>query len=502
MNKRPALLIAVAAALGTTLVVACSSPRTIGGGAGFSGGDSGGGRTGAFKIGLVGNFSGALSWVGAAVKGGARYAADVLNENGGIGGRKIETIECDVQLSSSTAANCLTKLVSVDKADMLMLDTPMGLDVLGPEKTAALGVPVFVTISGAIDAAATPNMYSVGGAGTEAIEPGGDVDVLVDYLVDNRRLVKPAIVASEDPISDVAVGEFTKRFEAKRARVVSTERFFLGDVDMTPQVRAAQNAGADTVLCIGLGADCARVVQAMDRIGFRAQIAGTSALYMRAFRELTKELSNDAVFTLPHGKTNDIDPAFLQWLFDYLRRYGFKTFVIGGSTSPDYPGLELPAFQAVDAYAKAAAVAGSTDSAEVMTALQRPEGYKTVGETKTWTPTAHNATTTPPTEPWITRFVNGHIMWDWDPRGVPALEQARYEWEQVMFTGTYETDVDFLFKATDVWLSELTKYQAELVAAEGQAKYDQRVADTKTVRDLAEGMKSEGRQTKMPKLGG
>lgn len=494
-------MIIAALCAGALVIGACSSPKTIGGGSFGGAGSGGGASTGPFRIGLVGNFSGALSYVGQAIKGGVQYAGDVLDESGGILGRKVESIECDTQFSNTTAANCITKLVSVDDVDMLVLDTPQGLDVLGNEAIAALGVPVFVTISGDIDAAATPNVFSVGGSGTDAIQPGGDVDVLVEFLTADRGLRRPAIIASEDPISDVAVQEYTKRFDAAGARVVSTERFFLGDVDMTTQVRAAQGAGANTVLCIGLGADCARVRIAMDRTGFDAQFAGTVALYMRAFRELAKDSSNDAVFTTPHGRTNDIDPAFLQWLFDYLRRYGFKTFVIGGSVSPDYPGLELPAFQAVDIYAKAAKVAGSTEADKVLAALVRPEGYKSVGETHTWTSTQHNATIDPPNEPWITRFVNGHIMWDWDKRAIPALEQARYSWEEQMFQGTYESDVDFLLEATTVWLAELNAHQAELVAAEGQAKFDQRVAETEQVRKTAETLQSEGRASRMPSLG-
>lgn len=496
---RTAKLIVTAVTTVVLVLGACSAPKTIGGGGSFGGG-GGGSTSGPFRVGLVGNFSGALSYVGQAIKGGVRYAGDVLNDSGGVSGRKIESVECDSQFSNTTAANCITKLVSVDNVDMLVLDTPQGLDVLGNEAISKLGIPVFVTISGDIDAAATPNVFSVGGSGSDALQPGGDVDVLVDFLTHQRGLRKPAIVASEDPISDAALQEYTKHFQSAGAAVVSTERFFLGDVDMTTQVRSAQKAGADVVLCIGLGADCARARLAMDRIGYNAQFAGTVALYMRAFRELAKDSSNDAVFTTPHGRTNDIDPAFLQWLFDYLRRYGFKTFVIGGSVSPDYPGLELPAFQAVDIYAKAAKVAGSTDADKVLAALVRPEGYKSVGETHTWTPSQHNATIDPPREPWVTRFVDGHIMWDWDKRSIPALEQARYNWEEQMFSGSYDSDVDFLLKATTVWLAELDAHKADLVAAEGQAKYDQRVAETEQVRKTAESLQSEGRATRMPNL--
>lgn len=458
-----------------------------------------GSRGGDIKIGVVGNFSGPISYVGNAMLGGAQHAADVLNENEpqGVNGRKIELVKCDVQFSASTAVNCLTKMVSVDGVEMILVDTPLGLDTMGPEKTKALGVPVFMPALAEpnMDGNAMPNVFSMGRPITEST----DLQVLSEHLVREGK-TRVAIIGGDDEFFTEVGDEFVEQLAARGVTPTTRERFTFGDVDVTAQVQAAAKTNPQTIVCLGLGADCARVALAMERAGVNAPIAGMSTLYMRAFRELAKNASNDAVFTLPHSKTNDVDPAFLQWLFDFFRRYGFKTFSIGGSVAPDYPGLELPAYQAVDVFGKAVRVVGSTATEDVITAMHRSEGYESVGVTRVWPAGSPYPTVDPETEPWITRFVNGHISWDLDPRAVPALEDARIAWEEQMFTGSYETDVDFILAAAQTFRNELEARKDALVAAEGQAKYDERIAELDQAIDLAEQALAEGNERKLPEL--
>ncbi len=498
---RQALLpVAVAVAVVVT-VAACSPPSGISeASGGFGSSDSGASTSGAIKIGVVANLSGPLSYIGLATEAGAQHAADVLNESGGIDGREVELVKCDTQFSTSTEVNCLTKLTSVDGVEMILLDVPNGINALGPEKTKALGVPVFLPLvcGPDLDPQEEPNVFCMGGPITDST----DLEVIADYLVNDAGKDRIAVIASDDEFFTAAATEFRQELAAQGEETVTNEKFTFGDVDMSAQVRAAQRANADTVMCLGLGADCARVAKAMDDAGFDAQLAGTSTLYMRAFRELAKEASNDAVFTLPHSKSNDVDPAFIQWLFDFLVRYGFKTFVIGGSTSPDYPGIEFPTYRAVDTYAKAVKLAGTTDTQAVIQALERPEGFESIGITSTWSPATRFATVDPETEPWVTRFTNGHISWDLDKRSVPALEETRIAWEERIFGSgkNFDTDVDFIIEAATVFREELEKRKDALVTAEGQAEYDARIAQLDQALQIAEEIRSGGDSREMPEL--
>ncbi|MCE7885626.1 MAG: hypothetical protein DYH08_17505, partial [Actinobacteria bacterium ATB1] len=63
------------------------------------------------RIGIVGAFSGDLSYVGNAVRDGVLYAVDVRNAKGGLFGGDVEVVKCDGEFRPSTEKTCLTKLV-------------------------------------------------------------------------------------------------------------------------------------------------------------------------------------------------------------------------------------------------------------------------------------------------------------------------------------------------------------------------------------------------------
>ena len=341
-------------------------------------------------------------------------------------------------------------------------------------------------------------MFSLGATGTDPAAPEGDIAVLSKFLVQDKGYRRFAVIQMDVGPFATATKVFQQLIGQYGGQVVTVQKFQIGDVDMSSQVRAAQNANAQVVVCLGLGADCARVAQAMARSGYKAQLAGTATFYMRAFRELAKGATNDAVFTVP--RSENVDPAFLQWLFEYFRRYGVKTFLINGSKSPDYPGLELPAYCAVDIYAKAARVARSTEAAKVIKALERSRGYRCVATQRTWSPADHAATVDPPAEPWVTRFKNGHLMWDWDPRGVPALEDARYAVEEDALTAGYKTDADAVIGIAGAYLSEIEKRQAEIVPRIGQEEYDKQVTQLKQAIAAAKSLKKSGKARKLPEI--
>lgn len=494
----------LAAALLLT-VAACSSPNSV---EEVFGDESGsvdaaeGEKDGPYVIGVAANFSGPLSYVGQAIGNGVTHATDVLNEGTpeGVNGREIEVKKCDTQFSTSTTINCITKLASQDEVDLIVADTPEGVTALGPEKVKALGVPVMLPalVPPGLDFSQYPNVVAMGSPITDST----DLEVMADFLATKQGKSRVGILAGNDEFFSAAGNRFADAMAAAGKPTVAREAFTFGDVDLSVQVRNLQKQNVDTIMCLGIGADCARAAQAMDRLGVDAQLAGTSALYMRAFRELAKNSSNDAVFTLPHSKTNDVSPAFVQWLFDYFRRYGFKTFQIGGSVAPDYPGLELPAYQAVEVIAKAAREAGSTATDKVLAALHRAEGFQSVGVTFVWPADSVYPTRDPVTEPWITRFRDGHISWDLDPRAVPALEDARIEWESKMFGRQFETDAEFIVAAVETFKAALEARKPALIAAEGQAKWDERIGQLDTALTVARQITDSGSETKLPSLGG
>lgn len=437
---------------------------------------------GIMRIGVVGAFSGDLSYVGNAVEGGVRYAVDERNDAGGSGGRDVEIVTCDGQFQPSTERNCLTKLVSEDHVDAIVLDDPQ-LPALDSRFVANLDVPVMLPVIAppTMDPTTLPNAF--------AYPPRSDSpDVLAAWLAQKYPGAPVGIIAADDSITDIALADVKVALEKAGLHVAATERFSAGDADLTPQTRALQSAGATVMVPLALGADAAHAVQAADRIGYHPQVAGTETLYMSAYRELAGPLSNDTVLTLPHGADQTgVSIEFLQWLFDYFRRYGVRVLQVNGSFSPDYPGLELLSYEMTDAVLEAADDADTTEPDAVVRELQRPSGYAGVGRRIKVDPSTNEFTVTPEFETWIARFKNGHVLFDWDPRSAPALEEARYAVEEWFLADgkVPELNVQTVVDLAQKWVDELTARKDAAVAQMGQARYDDLLTRSQQGLELA-----------------
>lgn len=437
---------------------------------------------GVLRVGVVGAFSGDLSYVGQAVEGGVRYAVDVRNEGGGFGGHDVEVVTCDGKFQPSTERDCLTKLVSEDHVDAIVLDDPQ-LPALDAKFVRGLAVPVMLPVipPPTMDATTLPNAF--------AYPPRSDSpDVLAAWLAQKYPGAQVGIVAADDSITDVTLSTVAVALDKAGLHVATTQRYSAGDADLTPQVRSLQSAGAAVMVPVALGADAAHAVQAADRIGYHPQVAGLETLYMSAYREIAGPLSNDTVLTLPHGADQvGVSVELLQWVFDYFRRYGVRMLQVNGSFSPDYPGLELLSYELTDAVLEAAHDADSTEPEAVVRELQRPSGFSGVGRRLEADPATNEFAVTPAFQTWIARFENGHVLYDWDPRSAPALEHARYAVEEWFLAGgkVPELNMQTVVDLAQRWIDELTARQADAVAQMGQARYDDLLARSQQGLELA-----------------
>ncbi|MCC7075701.1 MAG: ABC transporter substrate-binding protein [Acidimicrobiia bacterium] len=437
---------------------------------------------GAVRIGIVGAFSGDLSYVGNAVRDGVLYAVDVRNAKGGVFGKDVEVVMCDGEFRPSTEKTCLSKLVDRDHVDAIVLDSPV-LGGLSPRFLADLGVPVFLPIALPVDldAMVAPNVFGFKPPAQSSVE------VLAEHLVNVRGDRAIGILASDDLIAETAVGEFKAALVARGVEPVAIENFATGQVDVSAQIQALQRSGAQVMVVLGLGADAARAVQAADSIGWHPQVAGVETLYMRSYRELGQELTNGTLLTLPHtGDADQVDPEFLRWLFGYFRDCGVRAVKVGANAAPDYPGLELPAFELTTIWLDVVRDLDSTDPRLVIPELERTQtGFKPVARGIKWDVDDHLATTEPAAETWVARFQDGHVLYDPDPRSIPALEEARVEIEKSLFAdGAPTPSAAVLPELADDWYQAVTSRKDAIVAQAGPERYaaiEKVSADAKTL---------------------
>jgi branched-chain amino acid transport system substrate-binding protein len=78
---------------------------------------------------------------------------------------------------------------------------------------------------------------------------------------------------------------------------VATEKFNLGDVDMTSQLLKAKNAGAEVILTYAIGPELAQIANGMAKLGWKKPMIGSWTLSMASFIDTAGKNGNGA--TMP-----------------------------------------------------------------------------------------------------------------------------------------------------------------------------------------------------------
>lgn len=199
---------------------------------------------------------------------------DDVNAHGGLLGRPVELVYYDDQSNPSNVPGIYTKLITVDKVDLL----------LGPYATnmAAAAVPVIMqhnmtTVSIlAVDVNRHFNypryfdMIPIGPEGTKAFFRG-----YFDLAAAQRP--KPqtvAILAADAEFSKTSADGARENAVADGFKIVYDQSYPPSTTDFAPMVRALQAANADVVFVAAYPPDTVGIVRAAQEIGLKPKMFG------------------------------------------------------------------------------------------------------------------------------------------------------------------------------------------------------------------------------------
>jgi len=167
----------------------------------------------------------------------------MVNEQGGINGRKIRYIQEDDQYDPAKTVPLVKKMVEEDKVFAFLggLGTPNGVAVLD-----------YVTKAG------VPHIAPSSGSGwSEPIQPGyhawqlnykTEADILVKYGTDTQNLKKFAIFYQNDDFGKEGYNEAKARLQKSGAELVAEVPYNTSDTDYSAHALKMQQSGAEAVL--------------------------------------------------------------------------------------------------------------------------------------------------------------------------------------------------------------------------------------------------------------
>lgn len=228
---------------------------------------------GTVKIGVLAPITGPLSPYGIAMKRGMEVAVDLINADGGFGGRRVEYTLLDDQTDPKTAATQARRLLLSDRVDLLM----------GTTSSAA----TLATIPQA-EAAKKPFIYVAEGEDKTCTKKGGTRPLIfgngetpeqkmskyVPYML--KHLGKQVYFIGSDYVFPHFVNQITEKLvKDNGGTVVGTNYAPLGTTDFSSYIARIKSAKPDVIFVDVVGSDGVALVKQLTQFGLNgAKITG------------------------------------------------------------------------------------------------------------------------------------------------------------------------------------------------------------------------------------
>ncbi|MHB1093464.1 ABC transporter substrate-binding protein [Thiobacillus sp.] len=320
------------------------------------------------KIALTGPFSGGSAPMGVSMRDGANLAIDEINRAGGIqvGARKmkIEVVERDDEGKNERGALIAQELSSMGDLSGVIGTVNTGVVLAGDKYFQEKGITKIIT-----PAAGSASMTQWSKLGVKDLsifrfsaDDGIQSAMVVEDAI-NRKFTKVAIlhdstnygVSGRDDLLDQI------KKQGNKLQVVATEKFNIGDKDMTAQLLKAKFAGAQSILIWGIGPELAAVSNGMAKLRMKQPLIGGWTLSMSNYIDNAGKNGNGTL--MPQTFIEDpITPKARSFINSYHKTYGVSRIPSPMSAAQGY--------DAVYVFAAAVKQAQSTDTHKIKDALE------------------------------------------------------------------------------------------------------------------------------------
>ena len=320
------------------------------------------------KIAITGPFTGGSAPMGASMRDGAKLAIAEINAAGGVqvGSKKMkfEVIERDDEAKNERGTLIAQELASMNDLSGVIGSVNTGVVLAGDKHLQEKGITKIITPAAG---SASMTQWSKAGVKTLSIfrfaaHDGIQAAMVVEEAI-NRKLTKVAILhdstnygvsGREDLLSQI-------KKQGSRLEVVATEKFNIGDKDMTAQLLRAKPAGAQGVLIWGIGPELAAVANGLAKAGMKVPLIGGWTLSMSNFIDNAGKNGNGTL--MPQTFIEEaITPKARSFIDGYHKAYKVSRIPSPVSAAQGYDAVYL--------FAAAVKQAQSTDTKKIKEALE------------------------------------------------------------------------------------------------------------------------------------
>lgn len=327
------------------------------------------------KVGLSGPFTGGSASMGVSMRDGAKLAADEINKAGGVLGRPLQLIERDEEAKNELGVQVSQELINKEQVAATLGYINTGVALASQRFYQEAEIPVInnvatgTLISKQFILPDYKNNYVFRTAANDIIQSG----MIANEAIKVQGFKKPAILADSTNYGQLGRADLEKALAAMEVKPVATDKFNIGDTDMTAQVLRAKEAGADVILTYGIGPELAQIANAMAKLGWKVPMIGSWTLSMASFIDTSGANGDGAMMpqTFIQMPTTPKRKAFIE---AYQKAYGVDRMPSPVSAAQGYDSVYL--------LAAAMKQAGSIEGRKVRAALEdlkeKVEGVVTI----------------------------------------------------------------------------------------------------------------------------
>ena len=195
-----------------------------------------------------------------------------------------------------------------------------------------------------------------------AAADGIQAEMVVEEAI-NRKFTKVALLHDSTNYGVSGRDDLLKEIKKQgdKLKVVATEKFNIGDKDMTAQLLRAKSGGAQAILIWGIGPELAAVSNGMAKLGMKEPLIGGWPLSMSNYIDNAGKNGNGTL--MPQTFIEEpVTPKAKQFIDAYHKTYGVQRIPSPVSAAQGYDAVYL--------FAAAVKQAGSTDSRKIGEALE------------------------------------------------------------------------------------------------------------------------------------
>jgi branched-chain amino acid transport system substrate-binding protein len=320
------------------------------------------------KIAITGPFTGGSAPMGASMRDGANLAVTEINAAGGItiGGKamKFEAIERDDEAKNDRGALIAQELSSMDDLSGVIGSVNTGVVIAGDRYFQEKGITKIITPAAGSASmtqwskAAVPDLSIFRFSAHDGIQSAMVVEEAI-----NRKLTKVALVYDSTNYGVSGRDDMLEQIKKQgdKLQVVASEKFNIGDKDMTAQLLRAKSAGAQAILIWGIGPELAAFANGMAKMEMKMPLIGGWPLSMSNFIDNAGKNGNGTL--MPQTFIEEpITPKVKNFIDSYHKTYNV--------TRIPSPVSAAQGYDAVYIFAAAVKQAQSTDTHKIKEALE------------------------------------------------------------------------------------------------------------------------------------